>query len=121
MQNTDPHCTFFCTQTLQKQNISSKLLVQNLLPVVPHTHTHKNMTILLIVTGSVFVCLYRRISLTANPIRFSFTVKLLIGSGQVYTHLRKVTITLLREIALKSIFYERGSKTYLQNPCTPLH
>ena len=38
------------------------------------------------VTGCVFVCLYRRISLTAEPSWFSFTGKLLIGPGNVFNY-----------------------------------
>ena len=37
------------------------------------------------VTGSLYVCLYQSISITAEPKRFLFTVKLLISSGKVYS------------------------------------
>ena len=38
------------------------------------------------VTGCLSVCLYRRISLTGEPIWFSFTGKLLIGPGKVFNY-----------------------------------
>ena len=40
------------------------------------------------ITGSVYVsvCLYQRISLTAEPIWFFFTMYLLIGPGNVYNY-----------------------------------
>ncbi len=38
------------------------------------------------VTGSLCVCLYRRTLLTYEPIRFSFTVQLLIGPGKVHSY-----------------------------------
>ena len=55
------------------------------------------------VTGCVFVCLsvclYRMISLTAEPIGFSLTGQLLIGPGKVLINLGEGTTTLQREIA----------------------
>ena len=38
------------------------------------------------VTGCLYVCISQRISLTAEPIWFSFTIQLLIGLGMVYNY-----------------------------------
>ena len=40
------------------------------------------------VTRTLSVCLYRRFSLTTEPIWFSFTDKLLLGPGKVYDYFR---------------------------------
>ena len=42
----------------------------------------------------VYLCVYQKISLTAEPIWFSLLVKLLIGPGKVYSYFRKMDYNL---------------------------
>ncbi len=58
--------------------------INHLLDLIWNTFlTHSN-------TSALSVCLYWRILLTAEPIWFSFSMKLLIGPGKVYNYLRKI-------------------------------
>ena len=53
-------------------------------------------------SGFEYIFIYRKILVTARPILFSFTVKLLIGSGKVFNHFG--TLNLLRDIDFKKYF-----------------
>ncbi len=67
------------------------------------------------VTGCLSVCLYQRISLTAEPIQFYFTRQLLIGPGMVYNYFGKVITALPIEIVPKKLKLKIG----LSNSASP--
>ena len=52
----------------------------------------------LLISQSLFNSIFQRISQTAEPLGFSFTVKLLIGAGKACNYFGETTETLRREI-----------------------
>ena len=84
---------YFLFSNLQQVELNTSELVENLFSILsPSNHLHFILIVIKKhypynkVTGCLSLCVYRRISLTTEPIWFSFTVLLLIGPGKVYSY-----------------------------------